>query len=95
MRVAVEHHGGSKRLFNVRCAIKTSRAAKLVLWCAGGLLAVGAYLLVPELLTVAMLLAALIAGSIVYQAVRLGRTMYQVMEIVAQQVGLEPVDSGP
>ena len=89
LRVAVENHGGAKRLFNVRCAIKTSRAAKLALWCAGGLVAVGAYLSLPEFLAVAIVLAALIAGAIVYQAVQLGRTMYQVLEIVAQQIGLE------
>jgi O-antigen biosynthesis protein len=93
LRVAVENHGGVKRLFNVRCAVKTSRAAKLALGFAGGLVAVGAYMLVPELLMVAVLLAALITGSIFYQAIRLGRTMYQVLEIVAQQVGLGPVES--
>ena len=92
LRVAVENHGGTKRLFNVRCAIKTSRAAKLALWFAGGLVAIGAYLFVPELLTVAILLAALIAGSIFYQAVRLGQTMYRVLEIVAQQIGLTPME---
>ncbi|MBP1690160.1 MAG: hypothetical protein H6Q34_733, partial [Deltaproteobacteria bacterium] len=80
---------------NVRCAIKTSRAAKLGLWFAGGLVAAGAYLLVADLLIVAVLLATLIAGSIFYQAVRLARTMYQVLEIVAQQIGLDPVESGP
>ncbi|MCC6850455.1 MAG: glycosyltransferase [Deltaproteobacteria bacterium] len=91
LRVAVENHGGTKRLFNVRCAIKTSRVAKLAFGCTGGLVAVGVYLLAPELLTVAVLLAVLVAGSIFYQAVRLGRTMYQVLEIVAQQIGLGPM----
>ena len=93
LRVAVENHGGTKRLFNVRCAVKTSRAAKLALWFAGGLVALGAYMLVPELFVVAVLVATLIAGSIFYQAIRLGRTMYQVLEIVAQQIGLGPVGS--
>src|SRR6185295_17623261 len=77
LRVAVENHGGTKRLFNVRCAIKTSRAAKLALWFAGGLVVAGAYLMVADLLIVAVLLATLITGSIFYQAVRLARTMYQ------------------
>jgi glycosyltransferase involved in cell wall biosynthesis len=94
LRIAVENHGGARRLFNVRCAIKTSRAAKLALSAAGGLVAIGAYLLVPELLTVAVLVASLVAASIFYQAVRLGRTMYQVLEIVAQQVGLAPLGTG-
>ena len=43
---------------------------------------------------VAVLLATLITGSIFYQAVRLAGTMYQVLEIVAQQIGLGPVGSG-
>ena len=93
LRVAVENHGGVKRLFNVRCKVKTSRAAKLAVGVAGSLVVIGAYMLVPELFVVAVLLAAFIAGSIFYQAIRLGRTMYQVLEIVAQQVGLEPVES--
>ena len=49
--------------------------------------------LAPSLLTIAIVLAGLIAGSIFYQAVRLGRTMYQVLEIVAQQIGLAPMGS--
>ena len=42
-----------------------------------------------------LFLAVLIAGSIFYQAIRLGRTMYQVLEIVAQQIGLGPMGSRP
>jgi hypothetical protein len=37
----------------------------------------------------------LITGSIFYQAVRLGQTMYQVLEIVAQQSGLTPMERTP
>src|SRR4029077_18166108 len=44
VRVAVENHGGAKRLFNVRCAVKTSRASKLVLGGWAGLITIGAYL---------------------------------------------------
>ena len=41
VRVAVENHGGAKRLFNVRCAVKTSRAAKFALGGLAGLLGLG------------------------------------------------------
>jgi glycosyltransferase involved in cell wall biosynthesis len=93
VRVAVENHGGAKRLFNVRCGVKTSRASKFVLGGWAGLIAVGAYLAVPELLAVACVLGALTAMTIGYQNFRLGRVMYHVLEIVAQQIGLGTMEA--
>ena len=93
LRVAVENHGGAKRLLNVRCAIKTSRAGKFALGGWAGLLALGAYFNVPELLVVAIVLGVLTGISIGYQSLRLGRVMYHVLEIVAQQIGLGTVES--
>ncbi len=92
VRVAVENHGGSRRLFNVRCTVKTSRAAKFALGGLAGLLAIGAYLLVPELLAVAIVLGVLTGLSVGYQSFLVGRVMYHVSEIVAQQIGLVPVE---
>jgi glycosyltransferase involved in cell wall biosynthesis len=93
LRVAVENHGGAKRLLNVRCAIKTSRAGKFALGGWAGLLALGAYFNVPELPVVATVLGVLTGISIGYQSLRLGRVMYHVLEIVAQQIGLGTVES--
>jgi glycosyltransferase involved in cell wall biosynthesis len=93
VRVAVENHGGAKRLFNVRCAIKTSRAGKFALGGWGGLLALGLYFSVPELPAVATVLGVLTGVSIGYQSLQLGRVMYHVLEIVAQQIGLGAVES--
>jgi len=92
VRVAVENHGGAKRLFNVRCAVKTSRAGKFVLGGWGGLLALGLYFGVPELPVVATVLGVLTGLSIGYQSLQLGRVMYHVLEIVAQQIGLGPME---
>ena len=91
MRVASENHGGSKRLFNVRCGVKPSRAAKIAFGGWAALIALGAYFMLPELLVVASTLGGLTAASIGYQSFRLGRVMYRVLEIVAQQVHLTPV----
>jgi hypothetical protein len=93
VRVAVENHGGGKRLFNVRCAVKTSRAGKLAVGGWAGLFAIGAYFLVPELVAVTAGLGVLTGLSIAYQSLRLGRVMYHVLEIVAQQIGLAPVET--
>ena len=92
VRVAVENHGGLRRLFNVRCTVKTSRAAKFALGGLAGLLAIGAYLLVPELLAVAVVLGVLTGLSVGYQSFVVGRVMYHVSEIVAQRIGLVPVE---
>jgi len=93
LRVAVENHGGGKRLFNVRCAVKTSRAAKLALGFWGLLVVLGAYVGVSELAVVAAALGIVTALSVGYQNFRLGRVIYQVLEIVAQQIGLVSVPS--
>ncbi len=92
VRVAVENHGGAKRLFNVRCAVKTSRAAKFALGGLAALLGTGAYFLVPELLAVAVVLGILTGLSVAYQSFVVGRVMYHVLEIVAQQIGLTAVE---
>lgn len=91
VRVAVENHGGAQRLFNVCCAIKTSRAGKFGLGGWGGLILLALYFGVPELLAVATVLGGLTAISAGYQAFRLARVMYHVSEIVAQQIGLTSV----
>ena len=90
VRVATENHGGPKRLFNVRCVVKPSRAANIALGGWTALIALGAYLAIPELLMVATTLGGLTAASIGYQSFRLGRVMYHVLEIVAQRIGLAP-----
>ena len=93
VRVAVENHGGAKRLFNVRVAVKTSRASKLVLGGWAALIAIGAYLRVPGLVGVAGGLGVLAAITVAYQNFRLGRVLYHVLEIVAQQIGVVTVES--
>lgn len=95
LRVAVENHGGPDRLFNVRCAVKPSRAGNIALGGWAALVAIGCYLAVFELALVSAVLGGLTAASIGYQSFRLGRVMYHVLEIVAQQIRLAPVKSRP
>jgi len=73
--------------------VKTSRAAKLALAFWVFLVVLGVYVEVSELVLVAGILGALTAVSVGYQNFRLGRVMYQVLEIVAQQLGLASVES--
>src|SRR6185295_8177853 len=93
VRVAVENHGAAKRLFNVRVAVKTSRASKLVLGGWAALIAAGAYLRIPELVGVGCVLGILAAITVAYQNFRLGRVLYHVLEIVAQQIDVVTVES--
>ena len=91
-RIQVEVHGVRRRLFRVRCAIVPSRAVTLALVGAGGAMAVGAAFGVPGVTVAAGALAGMIGGVAATRAVQLGRTLFRVIEIVAQQIGLMPVD---
>jgi hypothetical protein len=88
LRVAVEEHGAGKRLLRVRVAVRPSRAAALVLGVTAVLLVLGAAFGSPVLAAGAGGLALVVGASVVYRAVRLARTLFHALEIVARQVGL-------
>ena len=91
VKVAVENHGGPKRLFRVRCGVQLSFLAKLTLLGFAGLSALGLFLRAPEISEVAILLGTINLLVVIYESLRLGRVLFHALEIVAKSVGLSPV----
>lgn len=92
LMVAVENHGGGKRVLRVRCRSHPSLPARLVIGVAAGLTALAA-LLVDAPLTMAVAILGLLAVAGIGGAVfGLGRLMHQVVEIVAARLGLTALD---
>lgn len=92
LTVATENHGGTKRLLNLRCAIRLTRVSELSL--VGFALAVLAGLVfgVPEVTAVGGALGLVNLAVIVAENVRLGRILHDSCDIVANALGLAPVD---
>jgi GT2 family glycosyltransferase len=91
IKVGTENHGGNKRLHRVRCALRIPRPAVIAL-CSYPLLTILAVVLgMPEVAAATAILGAVNAGALVYQGIHLGRILYQVLEIVAEQRSLVPV----
>jgi O-antigen biosynthesis protein len=90
VKVATENHGGGKRLHRARCALRMTRPAMIALATYPVLAVVALMLDAPEAATAAMLLGAVNAAAILYQGVRLGRTLYHALEIVARQLRFVP-----
>ena len=92
VRVGTENHGGLKRLLRVRCGVRLSQLAQIVLLgylLLGGL---GVILGVEELVVAALVVGVINLSVILYQNFRLGRVMYHAVEIAAQRIGLTPVE---
>jgi glycosyltransferase involved in cell wall biosynthesis len=91
LAVAVENHGGAKRLLNVRTEVRLTRVAQLTL--GGLLLAAGGGLLfgLPEITGVGVALGLVNLGVIVAENVRLGRILNDTIDIAAGQIALRPV----
>jgi GT2 family glycosyltransferase len=88
LMVAVENHGGEKRVLRVRCRSHPSFLARLVIGVAGGSTALGA-LWLDASLTAGIVMAGLLALAGIGGAVfSLGRVAHQVVEIVADRLGL-------
>ena len=88
LMVAVENHGGAKRVLRVRCGAHPSFLARMAVAVAAGMVGLTA-LLVDAPVTVAIgILGLLAVGGIVSAVVGLGRVMHQVVEIVADRLGL-------
>ena len=90
--VCTENHGGPKRLLRVRCAMRFSRFALLLLRGCAALTAFALILGWP--LTAAAIGATglLSSGVMVCQLVGFGRLMHRVVEAVAKQARLLPVE---
>ena len=86
--VAVENHGGAKRVLRVRCRVHPSFLARLVVGVAAGMIALTA-LQTDAPVSIAMgILALLAVGGMLSAVLGLGRVVHQVVEIVADRLGL-------
>ena len=95
LMVAVENHGGTKRVLRVRCRAHPSFLARLVVGVSTGMMALTA-LLVDAPVTVAIgILGLLAVGGMVSAVFGLGRVMHQVVEIVADRLGLAALAESP
>ncbi len=90
--VCAENHGGAKRLLRVRCAMRLSRFAVFLLRSCAALTA--AALIVDWPVAAAVIAAIGIAGFVAMgvQLVAFGRLMHRVIETVAKQARLIPLE---
>jgi len=90
--VCSENHGGTKRLLRVRCAMRLSRFSSFLLRSCAGLTAFALILDWP-LTAAAIGVAGLVStAAIVWQLARFGRLMHCIIEAIAKQVQLIPVE---
>jgi glycosyltransferase involved in cell wall biosynthesis len=88
LKVAVENHGGAKRLVRSEARLRASQFARIAVT---GLAAGGVAALVPglrEVAEVALLLAAILFAVTSTEMWRLGQTVWHAQEIIAHQLGL-------
>jgi GT2 family glycosyltransferase len=88
--VAVENHGGDCRLLRVRCGLRASGSARLALAVMAVVVAVVA-LAQPAAAVALGFVAAAVATATARGVVDLGRVMHQVVEVVADRLGLVAV----
>ncbi len=86
--VAVENHGGGKRVLRVRCGVHASFLARLLGAVAAGMIALTAMLAEAPVAVALGLIALLAFGAIASAVLGLGRVLHQVVEIVADRLGL-------
>lgn len=93
--VCVENHGGAKRLFRVRCAMRFSRFALFVLRSCAAATAFALILGWP-LTAAAIGSAGLISlGVMGCQLVGFGKLMHRIIEAVAKQARLASLEPTP
>ena len=92
--VATENHGGTKRLLNVRSEIRLTRVSQLSLGFFAILVALGVIFEIPEVIGVGAALGLVNLGVIVSENVRLARILNDTYDIVAEGLGLRPVNGG-
>src|SRR5580700_1156906 len=90
--VCGENHGGGKRLLRVRCAMRASSLGRVLLQCFAGLTAASLILGSPAGAAIFFALGLANLGVIGWQLVTFGRLMHRVVETVAGQARLLPVE---
>ncbi|MFQ5665353.1 MAG: glycosyltransferase [Candidatus Binatia bacterium] len=92
LKVAVEDHGGGKRLFRTRCRVRESRLSRVSLLGFAGLAAAGWVSGLLEIQAVALLVGTLDLLVVAYDNYRLSRVVYHALEIVAKHIQLTPLE---
>src|SRR5947209_734107 len=90
--VCAEHHGGLKRLLRVRCAMRLSSLGRVLLRCYAALAAGSLILGSPAAALIFFAIGFVNLGVIGWQLVTFGRLMHRIVEAVAGQARLVPVE---
>jgi O-antigen biosynthesis protein len=90
--VCSENHGGGKRLLRVRCAMRLSQLALLVLRGSAALAACALMLGWPFVGAAIGASGIVIAGVMGWQLIGFGRLMHRIIEAVAKQAQLMPIE---
>ncbi|MBV8336403.1 MAG: glycosyltransferase [Alphaproteobacteria bacterium] len=90
--VCTENHGSGKRLLRVRCAMRLSRPAMFLLRGYAALTACALILGWPLAAAVISAIGVLNSAAIGCQLVAFGRLMHRIIEAVAKQAGLMPLE---
>ena len=96
--VCAENHGGEKRLLRVRCAMRCSSLARVLLRCYAALGAGSLILGAPVAATVFLAAAVVNVAVVGWQLAAFGRLMHRIIEAVARQAALlpaEPISTKP
>ncbi len=91
LAVAVENHGGRRRLFRLSCTLRSSLLGRASISAWAGLTAAAVWLGLPEIAVAASLVGLVSLAVGVLQTVRLGQVMCDVIEIVAQRLEMTAV----
>src|SRR5439155_27115629 len=91
--VCSENHGGGKRLLRVRCAMRLSQLALLVLRSSAALAAFALMLGWPLTGAVIGAIGIVNTGVMGSQLIGFGRLMHRIIEAVAKQAQLMPIES--
>jgi hypothetical protein len=91
--VCAENHGGSKRLLRVRCAMRLSHLALFLLRGYAALTAFALILGWPLVAAVVAGMGMVNIGAVGWQLVDFGRLMHRIVETVAKQARLAPLEA--
>jgi hypothetical protein len=90
--VCAENHGGPKRLLRVRCAMRMSSLARVLLRVCAAVMAAGLILGSPLVALIFLAFGIVNLSVVGWQLVTFGRLMHRIIEAVAQQAQLTPAD---
>jgi hypothetical protein len=91
LTVAVENHGGPKRVLNARAELRLTRVSRLALLGYALLVGTGIVFGVPEIIGVGAALGLVNLGVTLSECVRLGQVLHDALDIVAERAGLAPL----